>query len=50
MQQGKGLGFGAIADFVHSLKIVNGAGDVVEYNATHPLFDQARSAQHGRNF
>lgn len=42
MQQGKGLGFGAIADFVHSLKIVNGAGDVVEYNATHPLFDQAR--------
>lgn len=40
--QGKGLGFGAIADFVHSIKIVNGAGEVVEYNATHPLFNQAR--------
>ncbi|BDA44303.1 probable D-arabinono-1,4-lactone oxidase at N-terminal half [Coccomyxa sp. Obi] len=39
---GKGLGFGAIADFVHSIKLVNGAGEVVEYTATHPLFDQAR--------
>ncbi len=40
--QGKGLGFGAIADFVHSIKIVNGAGEVVEYDAAHPLFNQAR--------
>lgn len=42
--QGKGLGYGAVADFVHSIKIVDGAGNVVEYDATHPLFDQSRCA------
>ncbi len=40
--QGKGLGFGAVADFVHSLKIVVGSGTVVEYDASHPHFNEAR--------
>ena len=39
---GKGHQFGAIADFVHSLKIVQGNGEVVEYNSSHPRFNEAR--------
>ena len=40
--QGKGLGFGAVADFVHSLKIVLGNGAVEEYDSSHPYFNDAR--------
>lgn len=40
--QGKGLGFGAVADFVHSLKLVVADGTVVTYDATHPRFNEAR--------
>lgn len=39
---GKATGFGALADQVHSLKIVNGAGTVVEYDASHPQFNDAK--------
>ncbi|CAK0738229.1 hypothetical protein CVIRNUC_001012 [Coccomyxa viridis] len=39
---GKGLGFGAVADFVHSLKLVVADGTVVTYDATHPRFNEAR--------
>ena len=40
--QGKGLGFGAVADFVHSLKLVVANGTVITYNAAHPRFNEAR--------
>ena len=40
--QGKGLGFGAVADFVHSLKIVVANGTVITYDAAHPHFNEAR--------
>lgn len=40
--QGKGTGFGAIADFVHSVKTVVGNGTVVEYDSGHPRFNEAR--------
>jgi hypothetical protein len=40
--QGKGLGFGAVADFVHSLKIVVGNGTVVGYDSSSPYFNEAR--------
>jgi hypothetical protein len=39
---GKGIDFGAVADFVHSIKIVQGSGEVVEYDASHPRFNEAR--------
>ena len=39
---GKATGFGAIADQLHSLKIVDGAGTVVEYDASHPQFNEAK--------
>ena len=39
---GKGIQFGAVADFVHSLKIVHSSGEIVEYNASHPRFNDAR--------
>ncbi len=37
--QGKGLGLGAMADYVHSIRIVNGDGELVEYDATHLRFN-----------
>ena len=40
--QGKGLGFGAVADFVHSLKLVVANGTVITYDAAHPRFNEAR--------
>lgn len=40
--QGKATRFGAVADFVHSITIVDGSGAVVVYDASHPRFHEAR--------
>ena len=40
--QGKGLGFGTVTDFVHSLKLVVANGTVITYDAAHPRFNEAR--------
>ncbi|KAK9836979.1 hypothetical protein WJX81_004257 [Elliptochloris bilobata] len=36
--------FGSVPDFVESLTIVDGRGQLVAYNASHSFFDQARTA------
>ena len=39
--------FGSIADLVESLTAVDGSGRPVVYDATHPLFSQARTLHQG---